>query len=469
MDDLAEIRALVAELRRKSAGLPPDSEEHRVTDAELVDALLVQADREKDPDAVRDSLAEAGARLDGLLVRARPGGRMHRALCLLTARAAVLHLEATGGLPWLSHAIGGLEQALAPDRGGPGSAPQDGPWWWGDDDAAFARYLLAVLLWDRRCEASTGDAQREQDQDRLIALLDPVVERRGGVPVPEIETLRALLGLARSGRSRCADHGNPARLADRHAAIVLLQAAYDAPEPDPDYRDAVAFDLALLRYLDDDHRYRDLLALLEPLTYPADGGARAVQALELGGDIATGLHDNAPADDTLALALEWHRRRTVHPDAGQEDRARNRLFLAMYLVERAGLPDAQRGAGYPPPPADRAEAVAQLELGLADLVRSPPEEVAELRTELLSCELLTLQLDLPDDLDEAGLDLLIERSRQYLAEVDPDDEDRPLRTIVAGLGHFCRVVRVVQPHLYTMIGHLLAGGGPAGSAQASYR
>ncbi|MFD9038390.1 CHAT domain-containing protein [Streptomyces bottropensis] len=351
------------------------------------------------------------------------------------------------------------------------------------DDLVLVRRELALDLAER-WRASEDGPRRSADADRVVDLLGPILDGPDARCLPDPAQCRAVLGLILSDRCRCAEHDTPERLADRHAAVGHLRTAHDSGDLDPDLRPAVAFDLALLSYLELSDRYREsahpagppdpasefgaLLNVLRPLL--ADHGPAGADAAELGADVCDALTQYGTGRRGLSTAVEWYRTALAHPSLPEEAAHRIATNLGLALAERSELHRATPHPDAPAPAVDRAEALALWEeartrlSSAADPGRpgADPEAPAEARADLVACLagiVDLLWIDLGDGLlDEDGIGRLTVRARELAALIGPDDTDRAELVLKTGIVLTRRVIDRGTPNAYDLSNNALLTG-----------
>ncbi|MEU3661464.1 CHAT domain-containing protein [Streptomyces sp. NPDC032940] len=325
-----------------------------------------------------------------------------------------------------------------------------------------------------RWNQSGPGAARAADADRVVGLLHSALEGPDSGLVPDPTRCRAVLGLVLSDRCRGPEHDTPERLADRRAAVGLLRTALAGGDLDPALEPAVAFDLALLSYLELSDRVDDgtgpdpdglvsevagLLDLLRP--HLSDEGPDGADAAELGCDICDFLLCHSSSAPALSTAVAWFRGTLAHPALGPEAALDTRRRLGLALAQRSEENRAARRPGEPAPADDRAEAVALLEEMLSGRWGSAADPGAAAGTEpgspdeeFLACltAIVNLRwLDLSDRvLDDDGIDRLVARVRQLTAVIGPDDTDRAEMVLKAGITLTERAVDRARPHAYAL-------------------
>ncbi|WP_225631607.1 CHAT domain-containing protein [Streptomyces solaniscabiei] len=332
---------------------------------------------------------------------------------------------------------------------------------------------LAFDLADRCYRSEPGEA-RAADADRVVELLGSALAGPDSRLVPDPTRCRAVLGLVLSGRCRGPEHDTPERLADRRAAVGHLRTALGADDLDPALRPAVAFDLALLSYLelgdridsgtgpDPDGVVSEVVLLLEVLRpHLADDGPDGAEAAELGCDICDFLLDRSSSALAQGTAAEWFRGTLAHPALGREAFLDTQRRLGLVLALRSEENRVAQRPGDPVPAADRAEAVVLLEEMLsgrwgaaADPGAAAGTEPGSADEDFLACltAIVNLRwLDLSDRvLDDDGIDRLVARVRQLTAVIGPDDTDRAEMVLKAGITLTERAVDRAQPHSYEL-------------------
>ncbi|MBE1595193.1 CHAT domain-containing protein [Streptomyces stelliscabiei] len=351
------------------------------------------------------------------------------------------------------------------------------------DDLVLVRRELALDLAERWRTSEDGP-RRSADADRVVDLLGPILDGPDARCLPDPAQCRAVLGLVLSDRCRCAEHDTPERLADRHAAVGHLRTAHDSDDLDPDLRPAVAFDLALLSYLELGDRYRKsahpakspdpasefgaLLTVLRPLL--ADHGPAGADAAELGADVCDALTRYGTGRRGLSTAVEWYRTALAHPALSEEAAHRIATNLGLALAERSELNRATPHPDAPAPAVDRAEALALWEKARTRLSSAAdpgrpgadPEAAAEARADLVACSagiVDLLWIDLGDGLlDEDGIGRLTVRARELAALIGPDDTDRAELVLRTAIVLTRRVIDRGTPNAYDLSNNALLTG-----------
>ncbi|CBG75049.1 conserved hypothetical protein [Streptomyces scabiei 87.22] len=350
-------------------------------------------------------------------------------------------------------------------------------------DLVLVRRELALDLAERW---RTGEdaPRRSADADRVVDLLGPILDGPDARCLPDPAQCRAVLGLVLSDRCRCAEHDSPERLADRRAAVGHLRSAHDSEDLDADLRPAVAFDLALLSYLELGDRHRTsggpaetpdpapefvaLLTVLRPLL--ADPGPAGADAAELGADVCDALTQAGTGRAGRAAAVEWYRTALAHPALPEEAAHRIATNLGLALAERSEVNRAVPHPGDPAPAVDRAEALALWEKARTRLSRAAdpgrpgadPGAVAEARADLVAClagivDLLWIELS-DQLLDEDGIGLLTVRARELAALIGPDDTDRAELVLKTAIVLTRRVIDRGTPNAYDLSNNALLTG-----------
>ncbi|HSX98350.1 MAG TPA: hypothetical protein VLG91_13310, partial [Streptomyces sp.] len=350
-------------------------------------------------------------------------------------------------------------------------------------DLVLVRRELALDLAERWRTSEDGP-RRSADADRVVDLLGPILDGPDARCLPDPAQCRAVLGLVLSDRCRCAEHDSPARLADRHAAIGHLRTAHDGDDLDPDLRPAVAFDLALLSYLELDDRYREpahatgspdaasefgaLLTVLRPLL--ADPGPGGADAAELGADVCDALTRYGTDQRAQSMAVDWYRTALAHPALPEEAARRITTNLGLALAERSERNRAARHPDDPAPAVDRAEAMALWEeartrFSLAadpDRPGTTPDAAAEAREGLVAClagivDLLWSELS-EGPPDEDGIGRLAARARELATLIGPDDTDRAELVLKTAIALTRRVTDLGTPYSYDLSSNALVTG-----------
>lgn len=369
------------------------------------------------------------------------------------------------------------------------------------------RSQLALDIAERWRTSEPGP-RRSADADRVVALLGPTLDGPDAHHLPDPAQCHLVLGLVLSNRCRCAEHDTPERLADRDAAIRHLRTAYDADDLDPDLRPMVAFDLALLSYLQLGDRYEKsahppgsgdaasefgaLLDLLRPLV--ADPGPDGADAAELGADMCDALTQYGSGQRAQATAIDWYRATLAHPSLPEEAAHRIATNLGLALAERSERNRKDPRPDDPAPAVDRAEASALWEAALARLSSAacgPGDSgagtgssgvdaygsgvgtggsaadigsAAEAQEEKVAClagivDLLWIELS-DGMLDDDGIDRLVVRARELASLIAPDDTDRAELVLRTAITLTRRVVARGAPSAYDLSNDALTTGAP---------
>ncbi|MYR44974.1 hypothetical protein GTW67_23775, partial [Streptomyces sp. SID5910] len=372
-------------------------------------------------------------------------------------------------------ALTAAEAEAVPDAG-PGSA--------GEAIRADLVTVVCDLAFDLAARSYEGESReaRAADADRAVELLGSVLEGPDSRLAPEPTRCRAVLGLVLSGRCRGPEHATPERLADRRAAVGLLRTALDADDLDPALEPAVAFDLALLSYLELSDRVENgtgpdpagletevagLLEVLRP--HIADDGPDGADAAELGCEICDFMIILSSSAYAHGTAVEWFRGTLAHPALGREAALDTRRRLGLVLAERSEENRAAQRPGDPLPAEDRAEAVTLVEEVLsgrwgaaADPAAAAGTEPGSPSEEFLACltTIVNLRwLDLSERvLDDDGIDRLVARVRQLTAVIGPDDTDRAEMVLKAGTTLTERAIDRARQHSYALSNVAVATG-----------
>lgn len=350
-------------------------------------------------------------------------------------------------------------------------------------DLILVRRELALDLAERWRTSETG-SRRSADADRVTGLLGPILDGPDVRYLPDPAQCRAVLGLVLSDRCRCPEHDTPERLADRHAAIGHLRTAHDCDDLDPDLRPAVAFDLALLSYLELGDRYQKsahpvgspdpasefgaVLAVLRPLL--ADRGPGGADAAELGADVCDALTQYGTGQRAQATAVDWYRAALTHPALPEEAAHRITTNLGLALAERSERNRKDRHPDDPAPAVDRAEAAALWEKSLTRLSSAAdtggsgtaPDDAAEAHEDKVAClagivELLWIEQS-DGLLDDEGADRLTARARELASLIGPDDTDRAVLVLKTAIALTQRVIGRGTPYAYDLANHALMTG-----------
>ncbi|MDX3131587.1 CHAT domain-containing protein [Streptomyces europaeiscabiei] len=350
-------------------------------------------------------------------------------------------------------------------------------------DLVLVRRELALDLAERWRTSETG-SRRSADADRVTDLLGPILDGPDVRYLPDPAQCRAVLGLVLSDRCRCPEHDTPERLADRHAAIGHLRTAHDCDDLDPDLRPAVAFDLALLSYLELGDRYQKsahpagsadpasecgaVLAVLRPLL--ADRGPGGADAAELGADVCDALTQYGTGQRAQSTAVDWYRAALAHPALPEEAAHRITTNLGLALAERSERNRKDRHPDDPAPAVDRAEAAALWERSLARLSSAAdtggsgtaPDDAAAAQEDKVAClagivDLLWIELS-DGLLDDEGADRLTARARELAFLIGPDDTDRAELVLRTAIALTRRVIDRGMPYAYDLSNNALMTG-----------
>ncbi|WP_226966631.1 CHAT domain-containing protein [Streptomyces phaeolivaceus] len=342
-------------------------------------------------------------------------------------------------------------------------------------ELVLIRSQLALDVAERWRTGEPGP-RRTADADRVAALLGPTLDGPDARHLPDAVQCHLVLGLVLSDRCRCPEHDSPERLADRDAAIRHLRTAYDADDLVPDLRPVVAFDLALLSYLQLTDRYDKsadrapgsgdaasefgaLLDLLRPLV--TDPGQDGADAAELGCDMCDALTQYDSGQRAQSTAIDWYRAALDHPSLPAEAAHRIATNLGLALGERS---ERNREAPHPDDPApavDRAEANALWEAALTRLPATPDagSEDHEGRVACLAGIVDLLWIEHSNGLlDEDGIGRLAARARELAALIGPDDTDRALLVLKAAIALNRRAIDRGMPHMYDLTNSALMTG-----------
>ncbi|MEU6099111.1 CHAT domain-containing protein [Streptomyces flaveolus] len=427
------------------------------------------------PGPVPAELDEAERRLAALLASPVGSGEQRSLLesAVWAARLRYAYEQTPRSLDTVIERLDTLRALTAAEAVGHADAGPGSP---GEAVRAELTDMVCDLAFDLadRCHRSEPGTARAADADRVVELLGSALEGPDSRLVPDPTRCRAVLGLVLSGRCRGPEHDTPERLADRRAAVGHLRAALDADDLDPALRPAVAFDLALLSYLelgdrvdngtgpDPDGLVSEVVRLLELLRpHLADDGPDGADAAELGCDICDLLLGLSPSAYAQGTAAAWFRRALAHPALGRDAFLDTQRRLGLALAERSEENRAAQRPGDPVPAADRAEAVVLLEEMLSGRWGAAADPGAVVRTEagspdeeFLACltAIVNLRwLDLSDRvLDDDGIDRLVARVRQLTAVIGPDDTDRAEMVLKAGITLTERAVDRARPHSYEL-------------------
>ncbi|MEH0423953.1 CHAT domain-containing protein [Streptomyces sp. B21-083] len=366
----------------------------------------------------------------------------------------------------------------------------------GPESERFARADLtcawAFHVADRLSRSEPG-AAREADADLIVRLLGDLLDGPDHAFVAEPARCRAVLGLVLSDRSRCADHRNPERLADRRRAITLLGDARAADDLDTSLEPVVTFDFVQLSVLDLDDRVR-----ADPSPATAEAGAEEALTLL---DLTPGLLDDDPesaaelgtflCDLLLELSttqrhqgrvVDWYRAALARPGLKNEIALGLKKSLVHALCSRSEENRRAQRAGDPAPAQDRGAAVELVEAVLAAHPAARPADPsgpgaraagasgnpaahgAAVDDEFVSyfdTLVQLLWLDLSEGvLGDRDHDRLAVCARQLVPLIGPEDDDRAEAVLKAAIVLGQRAVRRGMPLAYGVVEQAVRGGRP---------
>ncbi|MFJ9892759.1 CHAT domain-containing protein [Streptomyces sp. NPDC091280] len=335
---------------------------------------------------------------------------------------------------------------------------------------------------DRWSRSVPGPA-READVELIVRLLGGLLDGPDHPFVADPARCRAVLGLVLSDRSRCADHRNPERLADRRNAIALLGAARAADDLDTSLEPVVTFDFVQLSVLDLDDRVR-----ADPTAATAEVGAEEAatllgltselldsddpeSAVELGTLLCDLLLELSTAQRHQGCAVDWYRAALARPGLKDESALGLKKGLVHALCSRSEENRSAQRVGDPTPAQDREAAVALVEAVLAahPAARSadparPGALGAAVDDEFVAYFDTLVQL-LWLDLSEGVLgdrehDRLAVCARQLVPLIGPEDDDRAEAVLKAAIVLGQRAVRHGLPLAYGVAEQAVKGGRP---------
>ncbi|MFG2784417.1 CHAT domain-containing protein [Streptomyces prunicolor] len=344
---------------------------------------------------------------------------------------------------------------------------------------------------DRLSGTAPGPA-READADLIVRLLGDLLDGPDQHLVADPARCRAVLGLVLSDRSRCADHRNPERLADRRRAITLLGAARAADDLEPWLEPVVTFDFVQLSALDLDDRVRadpspataaaaaaEVLALLAlmPGLLDGDDPADPSDAAELGTNLCDMLLELSTAQRHQGIAVDWYRAALARPGLRDETVLGLKEGLLHALCSRSEENRRAQRTGDPTPARDRAAAVELVEAVLAahPAARSadpsgpgapaaggPAAHGAAVDDEFVAhfdTLVQLLWLDLSEGvLGDGGHDRLAFCVRRLVPLIGPEDDDRAEVVLKAAVVFGQRAVRHGQPLSYGVADQAVLNG-----------
>ena len=347
---------------------------------------------------------------------------------------------------------------------------------------------------DRLSGTAPGPA-READADLIVRLLGDLLDGPDQHLVADPARCRAVLGLVLSDRSRCADHRNPERLADRRRAITLLGAARAADDLEPWLEPVVTFDFVQLSALDLDDRVRadpspateaaaaeEVIALLGlmPGLLDGDDPADAADAAELGTNLCDMLLELSTAQRHQGIAVDWYRAALARPGLRDETVLGLKKGLLHALCSRSEENRRAQRTGDPTPARDRAAAVELVEAVLAahPAARSadpsdpgaraagttgdPAAHGAAVDDEFVAhfdTLVQLLWLDLSEGvLGDGGHDRLAFCVRRLVPLIGPEDDDRAEVVLKAAVVLGQRAVRHGQPLSYGVADQAVLNG-----------
>ncbi|MEU9349077.1 CHAT domain-containing protein [Streptomyces sp. NPDC048278] len=323
---------------------------------------------------------------------------------------------------------------------------------------------------------SVPGVAREADMNLIVRLLGDLLDGPEHGFVADPTRCRAVLGLVLSDRSRCEDHRNPERLADRRSAIALLGSARTADDLDPSLEPVVTFDFVQLSVLEIDDRFR-----ADPSRATAEAGAEEavtllgltpalldddpVNAAELGTFLCDLLLELSTAQLHQGRVVDWYRAALARPGLPDETVLGLKKGLVHALCSRSEENRRGQRPGDPFPARDREAAAELVEEVLATY---PAGENADggapVDDEFVSyfdTLVQLLWLDLSEGvLSEREHDRLAVCARQLVPLIGPEDDDRAEAVLKAAIVLGQRAVRHGLPLAYGVAEQAVMSGRP---------